>query len=97
MVSITVRGVGPIQLVPELTFAAIGALSGVLIQQIIQVWNSSLGRRSDRVLKTYETKLEVFTEFLFAINEVSKVAGYLKKAGGRLRPPGLSGSQGQNE
>jgi hypothetical protein len=79
MVPVTVRGVSIIQFVPELTYAAIGALAGVLIQQIIQVWNSYLGRHSDRVLKTYETKLEVFTEFLFTIDEVSKIAGYVKK------------------
>jgi hypothetical protein len=76
---VTVRGVGPVHLVPELTFAAIGALAGVLIQQVIQAWTSYLGRRSDRVLKTYETKLDVFTEFLLTIDELSELVKYINK------------------
>jgi len=60
--------VDPIVLNPEVTFVAIGALGGVALTVATQMWNSTLQRRLDWSLKTYETRLEVFTEFWFTID-----------------------------
>jgi hypothetical protein len=73
--------VGSIQIAPVLTLAALlttaGTLAGLLIQQAITMRTARLGRHSDRILKTFETKLDVFTEFLVALDEVSEVAEYV--------------------
>jgi len=69
----------PILLNPEVTFTAIGALIGVALTVATQTLNSILQRRSDRVLKTYETRLEIFTEFLFTVHAFSEAAAWIKE------------------
>jgi len=64
--------------VPEVTYAAIGALAGVLLTVMVQALNSYLQRRSEHILNTYETKLEIFADFLTAIDNLSTVASYVK-------------------
>lgn len=68
----------PIVLNPEVTFAAIGALGGILLTIVTQLLNSTLQRRSDRALKTYETRLEIFTEFWFTVDRFSHFASLLR-------------------
>jgi len=67
-----------VELVPEVTYAAIGALAGVLLTVMVQALNSYLQRRSEHILNTYETKLEIFADFLTAIDNLSTVASYVK-------------------
>ena len=69
---------GPVELVPEVTYTAIGALGGVLLTVMVQLLNSHLQRRSERTLKTYETKLEIFADFLTALDNLSTMASYVK-------------------
>src|SRR5918997_5986130 len=69
---------GPVELVPEVTYTAIGALGGVLLTVMVQLLNSHLQRRSERTLKTYETKLEIFADFLTTLDNLSTMASYVK-------------------
>jgi hypothetical protein len=65
---------------PEITFAAIGALGGVTLTLLIQSLNSLMQRRLDRSLKTYETRLEIFTEFWFTVDEISRLSEWVEAA-----------------
>ena len=68
-----------IALNPEITFAAIGALIGVLLTVTTQSLNAYSQRRADRILKTFERRLDVYTDLLVTVDAIS-VAGERMKS-----------------
>lgn len=69
----------PVVLNPELTFVAIGALAGVVLTVFVNLLTGMVQRRADRILKTYETRLEIFTEFWFTVQEFSEMSAWIRK------------------
>ena len=64
---------GELVLNPEVTFVAIGALSGVILTAFTQGLNASLQRRSDQVLKSFEARVETIASLLLSMFDVSDI------------------------